>query len=78
METIKERFFVQDRTGRQFALVLIQEHIDTSNYLEPDATVPGMRRIETAGGEPVTMIDDNTFVIVNEGVRVTRVKQLRN
>lgn len=51
------RFQARDGEGKTYTILEIQEYEDAGNLNDPNATVEGMRRLETSDGEDVIILD---------------------
>lgn len=59
-------------TGTEYRIFQYQEYIDASTAQKPNATIPGLKFMETSDGFHVNYLDDNTYQIVETGEIVRR------
>ncbi|MEW5918997.1 MAG: hypothetical protein AB1762_21515 [Gemmatimonadota bacterium] len=72
MKDITDQFLVRDDDGNEYQVLVYQKRIDTST-LDRRSFRHGLREARLADGRHLNRIDDNTFEIVEDGIRVTRV-----
>lgn len=66
-EQLIEEFDTRASDGRMERLYVYQQIIDAGTLDDPHATIPGLKRIETADGHAVNFVDDQTFTLVSTG-----------
>ena len=70
-EVVLRTFSVQTARGRRYVVIEYQQYVSTAGQPNPDAEIPGLRRLATSEGMHVNNLDSETFQIVetNEVVR---------
>ena len=71
-ERLVEQFDAHVTSGNTVRLYVYQDFIDAGSYDNPNATIPGLKRLVTAEGKHVNYVDDNTFKIVGTGETLKR------
>ena len=69
--TLPKEFLIETENGEEF-LVFNSIEYRTIRTMDEDSVIPVSARLELAGGSPVNMIDENTFLIVATQQRATR------
>jgi hypothetical protein len=68
-----QRFLVRTEKGKELYVNAFIPMIDTST-LDGPSQITGVGRLVLSDGTPVNMVDENTFVVVTTGERLTRVR----
>jgi hypothetical protein len=66
------RYECLDAEGHSYIVVEIQEFVEQKT-LQGISSAKGLKRLQLPNGNPVNFVDDRTFELVLEEVRVTRV-----
>lgn len=56
-DEIVGQFEAEDVVGNRYTILEIQGYMDAGNFNDPNARLPGMRRLETSDGEEVIEVD---------------------
>lgn len=73
-EELTEEFSAVSEDGRLFRLLVFTTMIDASAMSKPNAApLKGLKRVCTSDGQHCNYVDDDTFEIVELGLRVKRV-----
>jgi hypothetical protein len=73
-EEMTEEFRAVSEDGRLFNLMVFTTMIDVSSTSNPNAApLKGFKRVCTSDGQDCNHVDDDTFEIVELGLRVKRV-----
>jgi hypothetical protein len=70
---LTQRFLVRTEKGQELYVNAFVPMIDTST-LDGPSQITGIGRLVLSDGTPVNMVDEDTFVVVATGERLTRVK----
>ena len=70
----KEIFIATDGDGCEETIIVYQEIIRCPTRGNPMGTIEGMMRAETASGEPLNWVDDDTYETI-DGARLLIRKQ---
>ena len=68
-----QRFLVRTEKGQELYINAFVPMIDTST-LDGPSQIAGIGRLVLSDGTPVNMVDEDTFVVVATGERLTGVK----
>jgi hypothetical protein len=72
LERLIEEFDVRTDAGQILRLYVYQDIIDAGSHDDPHATLPGLKRIVTGNGDPVNLIDEETFDLVTRRCKAKR------
>ncbi len=72
MERLIKQFTAKSQDGRTFELSVYEEVVAAASFADPNATIPGMKRIEDDDGRAVNYIDEETYLIVALDLTVKR------
>lgn len=73
MEELIEQFDTRAPSGNLVRLYVYQEMIDAGTFQNPNATIPGLKRVETEDGDGVNYVDAQTYLRVATGETLKRV-----
>lgn len=73
MEKLIEQFDTRAASGQVVRLYVYQQIIDAGTFQNPNATIPGLKRIETEDGDGVNYVDPQTYLRVATGETLKRV-----
>jgi hypothetical protein len=62
-----ERFNVRAEDGQEYTIVVFQQFISAAHLTDPQAEIPGSKRLVTNTGLPVSYVNAETFEIVGVG-----------
>ena len=69
-----DRFRVRSESGEEYTIIEYQKMISFAHYQDLGAEKPGMKRLVTLDGSPVTYIDSETFKIVGTDEIVRKIR----
>jgi hypothetical protein len=69
--TLADDFIAKSDSGTRYRVYIWQHWVDASTLQAPGA-VPGLKEARLSTGEQVNSIDDDTYEIVQTGVRIKR------
>ncbi len=73
MEELVEQFDVHAPGGQLVRPYVYQEMIDAGTFQNPNATIPGLKRVETEDGDGVNYVDEQTYFRIATGETLKRV-----
>ena len=71
-EQLINEFDTRAPDGRTVRLFEYEEIVPAGNMKNPNATIPGLKRLETEDGQSVNFVDDRTFTLVATGETLER------
>ena len=76
LKSLKEtdRFIAESEDREQFTLIEYTEILDAGHSGDPNATIPGLKRLETSEGQDVNYLGDDRYEIVELGLEIKRIR----
>lgn len=74
MADLRDRFKVRGQDGTIHDVLVFQKRIPNTTMDRGKSFIYGLKELRLTDGRALNVVDDDTFVIVGTGERVTRVK----
>ena len=69
---ITDRFITKSDDGRRFEIIEYTEYLSAGTFGDPNATVPGAKRLQTSDGLHVNFVSPGIYQIVELGLTVRK------